>query len=126
MANATIRWTAGSPQELADRIHRAALAVPDMVEESVKNAASVAEAEMKEDASWKDRTGNARQGLFGLVERIGNVIKMHLGGTMEYQLHLELGTKRMKKYAIIVPTWRKWRTKLVEEVIKDVMGLFQK
>jgi hypothetical protein len=72
--------------------------------ELAKYHASRGETLMKENASWTDRTGNARQGLFGTASSEGDVHTITLGGTMEYQKYLEDGTTRMPPYAVIRPT----------------------
>jgi hypothetical protein len=86
-------------------------------------AATVATAEfiaqkMQDDArinaSWEDRTGNARTGLFGAVDSgshnesgqvtviSSRVVKIYLAHTMDYGVYLELS--HGEKYAIIWQT----------------------
>lgn len=65
--------------------------------------APIVESEAKENAPWQDRTGNARQGLAGLVEDISaSVVALHLIHGMDYGVWLEL--KNSGRYAIILPT----------------------
>lgn len=55
----------------------------------------------KRNRAWNDQTGHARDSLYGEAE--GNTIYI---GTVnkEYGLYLELGTRRMRAYPIIMPT----------------------
>jgi hypothetical protein len=63
---------------------------------------------MRQNASWTDRTGNARSGLFSEANMVGEdvieIVFSH-GHTIDYGIHLETGNAG--KYAIIVPTLQK-------------------
>jgi len=64
----------------------------------------------RRSAPWRDRTGNARSGLFTEVDMqgaAGDIIEIYLshGHTIEYGVFLELA--RGGKYAIILPTIEK-------------------
>ena len=61
------------------------------------------EAEMKQDALWKDRTGNARQSLasFAFTMPDGTPVLV-AKQQMEYGLWLEIGNGG--RYAIVMPT----------------------
>jgi hypothetical protein len=48
-----------------------------------------AEAEMKTRAAWRDRTGNARSGLYGGALATPNGATIQLGHGVEYGVHLE-------------------------------------
>lgn len=70
-----------------------------------QNWAGQLEARAKRNAPWTDRTGNARNGLFGSTEVTGlrrNEVKIRLAHTMDYGVFLELA--RDGKYAILKPT----------------------
>lgn len=59
--------------------------------------------EARRNAPWKDRTGNARSGLFSLVDdAAGSLVTIYLAHTMDYGVWLELGNGG--RYAIIMPT----------------------
>lgn len=65
--------------------------------------APIIESEAKTGAPWTDRTGNARQGLQGLVEDLSETtVALYLTHGMEYGIFLEL--KNQGRYAIILPT----------------------
>ena len=65
--------------------------------------APVIERAAKEDASWVDRTGNARRGLQGFVEDLSETtVAIFLKHGMEYGIYLEL--EYQGRYAIILPT----------------------
>lgn len=121
---ATFTWTQGSPDQIADVLRALARQAPNVVNDIATSEASRAEAWMKENAPWTDRTGNARQGLFGRSERSGNVITVTLGGTMDYIPYLELGTYRMTPRRVIIPAHRLWRFVLPEQVGLGLMELF--
>lgn len=124
MAGMRFSWTQGSPEQLAQFIRAMAEGVPGRIAEVTASEALRAEAHMKENAIWEDRTGNARQGLFGASEATPTGAIMAVGGTVEYQPPLELGTRRMTPRAIIVPTWRKWSRTLPEQAGKALMEMF--
>ncbi len=65
------------------------------------------EAWMKANASWTDRTGNARQGLWAEAEKLtlGAVLVMDHG--MEYGEYLEYSYQGA--YAIIEPAMAHWQ-----------------
>ena len=121
---ATFTWTQGSPDQIADVLRALARRAPDVVNDIATSEASRAEAWMKENAPWTDRTGNARQGLFGTSERSGNVITVTLGHTMDYGPYLELGTYRMRPRRVVIPAHRLWQYKLPEQVARGLMELF--
>ena len=60
------------------------------------------ESSAKENASWIDRTGNAREGLFGSTAVVGDEVMIRLGHSMDYGVFLELANDG--KYAILKPT----------------------
>lgn len=78
----------------ARKIHEAMLGVATYF-------APVLETDAKNNASWTDRTGNARQGLNGFAEDVSaTVVEIYLAHKMDYGVWLEL----KKRYAIILPT----------------------
>lgn len=64
--------------------------------------AGTLEARTKQNAPWRDRTGNARNGLTGSVAVSRNEVKIALGHSVDYGVFLELA--RDGKYAILKPT----------------------
>jgi hypothetical protein len=63
-----------------------------------------AEEHMKHNAPWHDRTTNARNGLGAKASSKGNTHKITLFHSVDYGVYLELGTRYMKAYPIILPT----------------------
>ncbi len=78
-----------------------------------------AEAEMKRDAPWTDRTSHARQGLKGRAEQYHDRVQVTLSHTMEYGVHLELANSG--QYAILKPTAQRRAPRFIEDV-KRVVG----
>jgi hypothetical protein len=65
--------------------------------------AAIFEAYAKQEASWVDRTANARQSLHTWVEETADgVYRLYLSGGVSYQIFLE--TRFASRYAIIWPT----------------------
>lgn len=65
--------------------------------------APVVEAYAKQNASWIDRTGNARQGLRGFVDDLSETtVTLYLAHSVSYGVYLELAYQA--RYAIILPT----------------------
>lgn len=125
MARVDFNWTQGSPEQIAQVIQGMVEAAPAVAEEVTQIEADRAEDHMKANAPWNDRTSNARSGLSTAVERTGTTVTMYLYGTVPYQPYLELGTRRMGSYPIIVPTQRLWRRTLADEVGRELMELFR-
>jgi hypothetical protein len=82
--------------------------------------AAKGEAYAKKNARWKDRTGNARQGLFGYVLEDGNDMKVRTAHTMDYGVYLEYANSG--KYAILEETAAKHAPEFFEAVRKLVSG----
>lgn len=78
------------------------------------------EAHAKEAAPWQDRTSHARQSLFGNVfERNQNIIT-RLGHGASYGVYLELANQG--KYAILLPTVRRFVKDFLEDAKKVMTG----
>ena len=70
-----------------------------------QNWAGQLEARAKQNASWRDRTSNARNGLYGSAGVEGlmqNQVSIKLGHSMDYGVFLELCNDG--KYAVLKPT----------------------
>lgn len=65
------------------------------------NWAGQLEGRAKTTAPWTDRTGNARNGLFGGVEVKGTEVFIRLGHSMEYGIFLELANDG--RFAVLKP-----------------------
>jgi hypothetical protein len=99
------RWVKPPEAELipaigayGDRVRVAIRAVADYMAQKVQG-------EMRQNAPWEDRTGNARSGLFSVVEEASRdltTVWLSHGHTVYYGVYLELA--HGKKYAVIMPT----------------------
>ena len=88
-------------QEYGQRAVQATLAVAQYFAQQCQD-------EMRQNAAWEDRTGNARSGLFSLAEMAASdVITIYLshGNTVDYGLWLEVA--HGGRYAVIMPTLEK-------------------
>ncbi len=84
--------------------------------------ATQAQNDMRQNAPWTDRTGNARSALFSLAEMASQdaiVIYFSHGSAIFYGKYLELG--HGMKYAIIVPTLQRILPQL-EKMLQDLFG----
>ncbi len=81
-------------------------------------AAKKMEAEAKQNASWTDRSGDARNSIQGDFGWKGKHAVISLSGNMDYSVFLELAME--KKYAILVPTIKR----NAPEVLKAYRRIF--
>jgi hypothetical protein len=82
--------------------------------------ASRMQTDMRRDAKWVDRTGNARSGLFAVAERAaGDVVTVYLshGHTVDYGKWLELS--HAGRYAIVMPTLQRYLPE-IERMLKEL------
>ena len=78
-----------------------------------------AEAYMKHNAPWKDRTTNARNGLSAKgVKLAAKRYALLLVHSVSYGVYLELGTRFMHKRPIIVPTLNLYGPKVMKTFVK--------
>lgn len=78
--------------------------------------ALVMEAYAKDNASWTDRTANARQTLHAFVEELSNeIVVLYLAHGMTYGVFLEV--RFAGRYAIIWPT--------IEEHLPQITAMLQ-
>lgn len=81
--------------------------------------APVLETAAKQDASWTDRTGNARQSLHAWTEQLSkDVVALYLSHGVFYGKFLEY--KYSGRYAIIWPTIQAH----LAEILKMLQGIF--
>jgi hypothetical protein len=121
-ASAGIRWTT-PPSELAvaidrygDRVLYAVAAVCQYIATAMQNDA-------KANASWTDRTGNARTGLFGTSEAdfARKVVTIYLshGATIDYGVWLELANSA--RYAVVMRTMQAHYEPLMQ-LLREVLA----
>lgn len=86
----------GRNLELLDRRTR------DFLADDLDEHTTAGEAEMKLEAPWKDRTGDARRGLWADNTKTDHNFKIHMGHSMEYGVYLE--ESNGGEYQIVMPT----------------------
>ena len=98
-----IQWSL-SPGDLARNLETVyLLKAREAVRRLLLHFAGVTEAYAKQHAPWTDRTSNARQSLFAVVDDLaGDVLALYLSHGMKYGKWLELANQG--RYAIIMPT----------------------
>lgn len=73
------------------------------------------EAHMKHKAPWKDRTTNARNGLFARAAKVSKrVFVIILAHSVTYGIYLERGTRYMRARPIIIPTLNTYGPKVMK------------
>lgn len=82
-----------------------------------RSAAAKLERVAKDEASWHDRTGLARQTITGVADWSGSKFRIGIAGNMNYFPYLELSME--KRFAILWPTIRKESP----EILRGMKGL---
>ena len=113
-----VRWET-PPSALAQAVERYGDRVLTAVAAVAQYAATQMQNQAKADATWTDRTGNARTGLFGTSEAdfARHVVTIYLshGATIDYGLWLEIANSGT--YAVIMRT--------METHYQDVMDMLR-
>lgn len=65
---------------------------------------------MRANATWKDRTGEARRTLKAEIVRTGDVYSLKITHGVEYGYHLE--TMQAGRFSIIAPTLDYWANRI--------------
>lgn len=88
----------------------------------VQRQAPKAEAWMRVNAPWTDRTGNARSSLRAIPIQEGEAYNLELTGGVPYQIYLE--TKNSGRYAIIQPAMLRFGRILMSQLegLMDRLG----
>ena len=105
-----IEWTG----DLTTRINQFGPRMKRAMVTAAKRIEPEAEAYMKSNATWTDRTGNARAGLKAETEVETNRVTIYLFHTVPYGPYLEL--RWSGKYQIINPTIEVMAPQLMELV----------
>lgn len=96
------------PKVLDKKLQKAMLA-------TVKYHATGAERHMKHNAPWKDRTTNARNGLFAQGTKLAKgLYALILAHSVTYGIYLERGTRFMKARPIVIPTLDEYGPKVMK------------
>jgi hypothetical protein len=93
-----IKWD----DQITPKLKRAEQGVDNFLQSVVQLHAPKVEAYAKRNAKWRDRTGNARNGLRGVPESGRGNHKIILAHGVPYGIYLEV--RFSGKYAIINPT----------------------
>jgi hypothetical protein len=114
------RWVTPPEAELMPNIEAYGEKVMIAVRAVADYMAQKIQAEMRSGARWEDRTGNARGGLFSVVEQASEdlvTIWLSHGHTVHYGVFLELA--HGKKFAIIAPTIQR-NLPVIEGMLKQI------
>lgn len=104
------------PKEIEAMLMQLAVEAENAITTLCQSGAAEAEAYMKSNRPWTDRTGQARQRLTGRVEHPDNENwEIVLSHGVSYGIYLEFAHE--KKYAIIYPT--------IQIKSPDIMNSFQ-
>lgn len=98
-----------------NRINSAVRAIADYIAQKMQG-------EMRQNAPWTDRTGNARSGLFSVVEQASRdlvFIYLSHGHTINYGINLEVGYGG--RYQIVMPTIAA-NIPVIEGMLKRIFG----
>ena len=98
----SIAWSATTPKAVADAAEQWLGTITTAAGRKAVAVGQSAETTMRNNAAWKNRTGNARRGLrVETVER-SDAIEMYFIHSVEYGIYLELA--HGGNYAIVYPT----------------------
>ncbi len=102
-------------EEYGRKVITAVLAVAEYIATEAQN-------DMRNNAPWTDRTGNARSALFSFAEEVGgDVVHLYLshGSAINYGVFLE--KKYGGRYAIIIPTMQRIMPRL-KKMLRDLLA----
>lgn len=116
-----IRWEI-PPSELAKAIEKYGDQFMEALYGLAERSGVKIQNEMRINASWTDRTGQARGNLFGVIERPRHkkwLVRIYAVHGVPYGVFLEL--RYGGRYAIIIPTL----LRLGPQIIKDVQAMIK-
>lgn len=103
----SFQWDVTPEQAFGELTQAYIAAIRRGVQAIAQRRAPEIEAWMKQNASWTDRTGNARQTLNTTIEEISlDMVNIILAHGVEYGIYLELANAG--NYAIIAPALDHW------------------
>lgn len=91
-------------------------------EEIAKYFAPQMETHAKANAPWTDRTGNARQSLYGWWDKQGKKVIVFISHGRDYGLWLEI--RNSGRYAILWPTVEEFIPQ-IKSMLRNVFGKFR-
>jgi hypothetical protein len=98
-----------SLDDLANNLDKYGIRIMVAIDALARHFAQRIQGDMQRNASWTDRTGNARSGLFSFADTAAaDVVTIYLshGHTVNYGKWLELANQG--HYAIIMPTMQRF------------------
>ncbi len=98
----TIQWQGDTPTHIAQAAQAWLGTIETTVGRKAVKVGQDAENRMRESATWRNQTGNARRGLRVVVTEQKPTITMTFVHSVEYGKHLELS--HGGKYAVVYPT----------------------
>ncbi|HHY47097.1 MAG TPA: hypothetical protein GX506_07355 [Firmicutes bacterium] len=78
------------------------------------------ESEAKQEAPWTDRTGNARQGLFGEAMEESDALRVRIAHSVDYGVYLELA--HSQKYAVLEPVAKRNAPEFIRDAQEVIRG----
>jgi hypothetical protein len=108
----------------ADQVNRNLMALADRQKAALlalsEQYAARMEAYAKANKRWQDRTGNARQGLFGYSIMRDQSLITRVAHTVDYGVYLELANQG--RFAILLPTVRRFVADYLEDAKRVMSG----
>lgn len=108
------------PSKLADAVKQYGIKALIAVRAIAAFIAQRLQDDARQDAPWTDRTGNARSGLFSLVDDASEkIVTIYLCHTMFYGVFLELANGG--RYAVIMKTIEK-DASILKQMLDDLFN----
>lgn len=115
--SAGIYWSGTTIEDMISAVENYSQDVLDAIEEVALYLAPILEGHAKLTAPWQDRTGNARQSLFAVVDVARDIVTLYLSHGMEYGLWLEV--RYAGRYAVILPTLQAHYS-MIDDMLQDI------
>lgn len=71
---------------------------------------------MKQNKTWQDRTGNARQALYADVEVLSSLVVITFGHGVDYGIYLEISNQG--RYSIVTPAITEFSPLIWQSVVR--------
>jgi hypothetical protein len=117
-ASGGVHFTWSGLQQVLDMPENARAAIDAAVESAMDKLAAEMEQYAKDNAPWRDRTGDARAGLHADVSSQGGVFAITLAYDVYYGFYLE--THNGGEFAIVTPTVQLFASKVMGAVLEEL------